>query len=310
MLPDLNRLKIFFHVYQENSIKRAADALFLTQPGITRHIQKLEDEINTRLFVRRHKKIIPTRAADRLFSYVKPFIDDLEGQIEHISRPMFEPFGLLRIGAPLEFGKTYLPVVCNDFRITYDQVRFKIVFEEPDRLLLMLNKGGIDFAILDYFSASDQFFGRPEKYKIKPLAEEVFVLACSRNYFESRIKKDISFENLITQDFLTDEHEPIILKHWFWHYFKTALPKVNIVMAIESHPALLDCIRLDMGLAITAEHLVRKEVKQGSMMTVFPGTKKVVNQISLVQLREKELTLTEKVFQAFITQQLSCMDVS
>ncbi len=305
MLPDLNRLKVFYHVYRLNSIKMAADTLFLTQPGISRHIQKLESEINTPLFIRRHKKIIPTRAADTLFLFVKPFIEDLAQRIDHISKPMNQPFGLLRIGAPLEFGKTYLPGICSNFRKTYNQVRFKIIFEEPDRLLEMLNSNVIDFSILDYFSAKDQFLGRPEQYRIRRLARETFVLACSQKYFQMRLNNDISFESLVAQDFLTDEHEPVILKHWFWHYFKKTIPKVNIVMAIESHPALLECIRLDMGLAITAYHLIQKEVEKGVIVPIFPGKDKVINQISLVQLRGKQPTLTEVVFQEFIMEQVT-----
>ncbi len=73
MQPDLNRLRLFFHVYRLQSIKMAAEVMFLTQPGVSQHIQKLESEIKTPLFIRRHKKIIPTRAADQLFKLVKPF---------------------------------------------------------------------------------------------------------------------------------------------------------------------------------------------------------------------------------------------
>lgn len=300
MLPDLNRIKIFYHVYRHQSINKAADALFLTQPGITRHIQKLESEINTPLFIRRHKKIIPTQAGHGLFSFVKPFMEDLETRIDTLSRPMTEPFGLLRIGAPLEFGKACLPAVCNDFRKLYDQVRFKIVFDEPDRLLGMVNNGDIDFAIIDYFSDADQFLGRPEQYRIRSLTEETFALACSRTYFTDRMNENTTFDTLVCQDFLTDEHEPVILKHWFWNYFKQPLPQLNIIMAIESHPALLDCIRLDMGLAVTADHLIRSEVVNGDLVIVFPGPERVLNRISLVQLREKKPVLTESVFQSFI----------
>jgi len=82
--------------------------------------------------------------------------------IKNISRPMDQPYGLLRIGAPLEFGKTYFPAICHAFREKYNQVTFKIKFEEPDRLLDMLNMGLLDFVVIDYFSAKDQFFGRPE----------------------------------------------------------------------------------------------------------------------------------------------------
>jgi len=304
MLPDLNRLKVFYHVYSLQSMNMAAEKLHLSQPGISQHIQKLESEIKTPLFIRCHKKIIPTRAADKLFDMVKPFIEALSCEIKDIARPMDRPYGLLRIGVPLEFGKTYFPAVCHAFRKKYSQVTFKIRLEEPDQLLNMLNGGLLDFAVIDYFSAKDQFFGRPELYKIDPLAEETFVLVSSKEYFENTMKKNISFENLMAMDFITDEHEPVILKHWFWHYFKKSISKLNIIMAIESHQALLNCVRLGMGLAITADHLIWNEIKEDKMIPIFPTREKVINKISFVQLRDKQPTLTEATFQAFFKKQI------
>ena len=304
MLPDLNRLKVFYHVYSLQSMNMAAKNLYLTQPGVSQHIKKLEVEIKTSLFIRQHKKIIPTRAADQLFDMIKPFIETLGSEIKNISKPMNQPYGLLRIGAPLEFGKTYFPGICHAFRKKYNQVTFKIRLEEPDQLLDMLNKGLLDFVVIDYFSAKDQFFGKPEQYQIDPLAEETLVLAGSKEYFKNKMNKKTSFETLVSMDFITDEHEPVILQHWFWHYFKKPVPKFNIIMAIESHQALLNCVRLGMGLAITADHLIWNEIETGKIIPIFPTKEKVINSISLVQLRGKKPTLTEDVFQIFFKKQI------
>ena len=308
MLPDLNRLRIFYHVYSLQSINMAAKNLHLTQPGVSQHIKKLEFEIKTPLFIRRHKKIIPTRAADKLFDMVKPFMETLGSEIKNISKPMDYPYGRLRIGAPLEFGKTYFPAICQAFREKYNQVTFKIRLEEPDQLLDMLNSGSLDFVVIDYFSAKDQFLGRPEQYKIDLLAEETFVLASSKEYFENTMKKNISFETLMSMNFITDEHEPFILKHWFWHYFKKSILKFNIIMAIESHQALLNCVRLGMGLAITADHLIWNEIETGKIVPIFPTKEKVLNKISLVQLRDKKATLTEETFQIFFKKQIKAKE--
>jgi len=235
---------------------------------------------------------------------IKSFIETLDGEIENISKPMDQPYGLLRIGVPFEFGTTYFPAICHAFRKKYSQVTFTIKLEEPDQLLDMLNKGFLDFVVIDYFSAKDQFFGRSELYKIDPLAEETFVLAASKEYFENNMQKGVSFETLRSMDFITDEHEPFILKHWFWYYFKKLISKFNIIMAIESHQALLNCVRLGMGLAITAEHLIWNEIQTGKIVPIFPTKEKVINQISLVQLRDKEPTLTEVAFQTFLKRQI------
>ena len=72
---------------------------------------KLEAEIDTPLFTRLHKKLVPTLAGTRLFAIVEPFVKELEVGIPAIKRAREEPHGLLRIGAPVEFGKQYFPSI-------------------------------------------------------------------------------------------------------------------------------------------------------------------------------------------------------
>jgi DNA-binding transcriptional LysR family regulator len=59
-----------------------------------------------------------------------------------------------------------------------------------------------------------------------------------------------------------------------------------------------------MGLAITADHLVMEEMRSGRLIPIFPSRDKVVNQISLVELRAKDSTLTEREFQLFLEERL------
>ena len=300
MLPDLNRLQVFYHVYHLNSINAAARALHLTQPAISQQIKKLELELQTPLFTRMHKKIIPTSAAERLFSIIRPFMQDIADNIKYIAKPLNKPFGPLSIGAPIEFGKQVLPKICQGFRQKYRDVTLRFRLDEPDVILGLVRDGTLDFALVDYFSDKDQFLGRPDLYRIEPVAKEIWVLACSVYYHDTFIRGDYAFENLERQTLLTDEYEPVILRHWFWHHFKKVPPELNIVMAIDSHQALLSCIRLGMGLAVTARHIIEPEIESGAMKVISTTEKNIVSKISLVQLAQKKNTLTEQVFQDYL----------
>ncbi len=130
MLPDFNRLKVFYHIYKLNSIVAAANQLHLSQPAVSQQLQKLEAELKFPLFIRLHKKLVPTAAGERLFKLVEPFVDKLQDEIPHIRQPLDQPSGLLRIGAPREFGKEYLPTFCSSFREQYPDVTFNLNFEE------------------------------------------------------------------------------------------------------------------------------------------------------------------------------------
>ena len=54
---ELRELKYFLAVTREQSISKAAEALFITQPNLSRQMQNLEKEIGQRLFIRGTKKL-------------------------------------------------------------------------------------------------------------------------------------------------------------------------------------------------------------------------------------------------------------
>jgi len=300
MLPDLNRLKVFYFIFKLNSIVATADKLHLSQPAISQQLQKLEGELKIQLFTRLHKKLVPTAAGERLFKLVEPFIDKLREEIPHISQPANRPSGLLRIGAPREFGKEYLPKFCSSFRERYPAVTFNLKFEEAAPLLSMIRNGDLDYALVDVFSSHGEFRDHSNILSIDPLIREELILVCSKKYYRQNIDGNHSFMQLIKKDFITDEEEHTILLQWFKHHFHRTPENLNIVMTLDSHEALVSGIKLGMGLGIASAHLVWDDVQQGNVIPITTAKENMVNMISLVQLQDKVPTLTEKVFREFM----------
>ena len=58
---EIRILKYFLTVAREQNITRAAEALHITQPTLSRQIAALEEELGTRLFERSNKKITLTQ---------------------------------------------------------------------------------------------------------------------------------------------------------------------------------------------------------------------------------------------------------
>lgn len=300
MLPDFNRLKVFYYIYSLNSIVTAARTLHLTQPAVSQQLQKLEAEIGVSLFIRLHKKLVPTEAAKRLFALVQPFMDDLQEGMKDIRQPLDRPAGLLRIGAPREFGKEYLPLLSCSFQKAYPEVRFTCRFDETAPLLSLLREGELDFALVDVFMPKGQFVETPHLFSVEQLIAEELILACSQDYYQEEINGDHSYANLASKQFLSDEDDLMILSHWFRHHFKKSVTKLNVVMTTNSHEALISGIRLGMGLGLTSAHLVFDELSNGTIISIETAKKNAMSWISLVQLQDKIPTLTEKIFLAHL----------
>jgi DNA-binding transcriptional LysR family regulator len=297
MLPDFNRLKVFYHVYSQNSIVAAARDLHISQPAVSQQLLKLETELRVALFTRLHKKLVPTAAAIQLFQIVEPFVAELQDGVVAIRQPSDKPSGHLRIGAPKEFGKEFLPFFCHSFRRDYPAVTFSLKFKDTAPLLAMLTEGDLDFALVDVFQGPGQRPSRkPDILAIEPLILEEVILACSSDYYREEIAGDHSFGNLIGKEYLSDEEDLAFLTQWFRHHFNKPAANLNIVMLLDSHEALITGVKLGMGLGILSAHLIWSEIGEGSIIPIITDRKNLVNRISLVQLQDKVPTLTEKTF--------------
>ncbi len=300
MLPDLNRLKVFFYIYRSGSVVTAARELNLTQPAVSQQLQKLEAELRVPLFTRLHKKLVPTTAGTRLFELAEPFINRLQQEIPYLRQPLERPSGILRIGAPREFGKVYLPRFCHQFRQLYPDVQFRLKLKESVPLLTMIQAGDLDFALVDVYFNKGELAGFPDIFSMDPLLREVMILTCTKEYAEQYLTPNPGYESLLEREFITDEDDPSILDLWFRHHFGKVPDNLNIVMTLDSHEALISGLKLGMGLGVATAHLMWEELLSGELVPIRTNAADMVNMISLVQLQDKIPTLTEKTFRDFM----------
>ena len=297
MLPDFNRLKIFCLIYATRRVVAAAGKLNITPSAVSQQLKKLEFEIKAPLFTRLHKKLVPTMEADRLFDLVNPFMQDLEAGLGTINQARIRPSGLLRIGAPEEFGKAYFPGVFASFREAYPDVTFTLTLGDPSILLPMVGGGELDFALVDVFLTQSGIHGDLGIFSIEPIIDEEVILACSKEYCEAVLNKDYSYKSLMAGTFITYQQAASELHSWFKHHFRKSAIHPNIVTTVDSIMAVISCIRHHMGMGIITSHLVGEEIRAGEIVPITTGRKEIINRISLVQLQDKIPSLTEKTFQ-------------
>ena len=75
---DIRLLKQFVTVYEEQSISRAAERSFVSQPALSNAIRHLEEELGCLLFHRSKRGVAPTREAEQLYPMAIRMISELE----------------------------------------------------------------------------------------------------------------------------------------------------------------------------------------------------------------------------------------
>ena len=75
---DIQSIQAFLAVSESGSFSRAADALFLTQPAISKRIQAMEQSLDTPLFDRVGKSVRLTEAGRALLPSCKRILEEIE----------------------------------------------------------------------------------------------------------------------------------------------------------------------------------------------------------------------------------------
>lgn len=115
VMTNLNQLRIFHSVASLLSFTRAADAMHLTQPGISKHVRQIEEHYGTRLFERRGRTIALTPAGEVLFEATQ----EMTSCIEKANKRIKELEGVapkLSLGATFTAGLYIVPGRLAAFR--------------------------------------------------------------------------------------------------------------------------------------------------------------------------------------------------
>lgn len=303
-LPDFNRLYIFYHIYLKHSITGAAEEVRTSPSAVSQQLSKLEDELGVKLFSRPHKRLVATSAGLALFETLKPFIASLVTTVAQVRAAKIVPAGILKIGAPVEFGKIFVPKMIADFRIKYPDVTFFLQIGRTSELLPLVQSGELDFAFVDTFPAKRPLQGEWTGINLQPVFEETVVLACSENYSLRKLDGDYSYQNLLTQDFIAQQQDASAIRNWFYHIYRKKIQEIKVVLTVANHQAVINAIRCDLGLGIIVAQLVGNEIAEGRIHVVDAGRKNPVNRVSLLQLMDKVPSLAEKTFQKHVLNEM------
>ena len=83
---DFKELEYVITIAQERNISKAAERLFISQPVLSRFLQRLEDELGISLFERKNRQYIPTYAGELYLDMAKEILNRKEKFEQEISR--------------------------------------------------------------------------------------------------------------------------------------------------------------------------------------------------------------------------------
>ncbi|MEZ9557000.1 LysR family transcriptional regulator [Vibrio splendidus] len=80
---DLNLLRTFIILHQERNMRKASERLFVSQPAISKALQRLRDHFDDELFVKTHHGLRATEHANMLAESISPILDELSSALNN-----------------------------------------------------------------------------------------------------------------------------------------------------------------------------------------------------------------------------------
>jgi DNA-binding transcriptional LysR family regulator len=141
---NVSELEFFVLLNRLGSLSAAARSLGITPPAATMRLASMEKRIGARLLNRSTRKISLTPEGEIYLQHATRLIDELRELDEIVSGVGSTPRGLLRVNAPLGFGRTVIAPLVSAFTARYPDVEIQL--EVTDRPVDLIEKG-FDLAI-------------------------------------------------------------------------------------------------------------------------------------------------------------------
>lgn len=261
------RMETFLTVCQCMNFTRASEKLNITQPAVSQHIRFLEKHYNTKLFRYEGKKLRLTGAGEILRNASLTMMHDEQSMQNEMQET--EKEAEIRFGATRTIGDSVMGSVLEKYLARYPQARIHMEVENTHDLLVRLDEGRIDFALVE------GFFKKSE-YDFQIFSREKYIAVCSPDYVFQNTPDCIEKlfqERLLLREGGSGTRE--VLERCLEAH-NLSVQDFDKRMEVGSMQTIKELTKAGCGITFLYEAAVRRELEEGSLRQIplqdFPVT--------------------------------------
>ena len=256
----LSLIRTFIRVSDLGSFSKAAQVLNLAPSSVTRSINKLEAELNVRLFKRSTRALILTEEGHQFYQRAEKLLEDADSLISSMQGTRSEPEGTLRVSSFEGFGRAFISPLLPEFLNRYPKLKIEI---ELDNQIVDLNSENIDIGIR---------IGQPADSSLNArlLLENKTILCASPRYLKQHAIL-LKPENLV-------EHNCLILNrdrqrnYWYFRNSNNDYKKISVAGNLTSKGGtpLLEAAINHGGIVLISSWMVEQLIEEGKLVQCLP----------------------------------------
>jgi LysR family transcriptional regulator, low CO2-responsive transcriptional regulator len=284
---DSRQLRAFVTLARTASFTLAAKELYLSQSAVSHSMKALEEDVGCRLFDRMGKKVLLTQAGEQLLHHTEKILQEMAkaraalGQLGKWGRQR------LRIGASTTACEHILPPLLREFKESFPQCIIAIEPGDTPEVIELLRNNRIDLALALEPRHETQM-------EFQPLFSDelVFVLSPAHPWATRGrvIREEIPRQNYVLYNKTSFTFRMVE------EYFRGENMVLNTVIELGSMEAIKELVKLGLGISIVAPWIAQKELREGSLVGLSLGRRKLKRTWGILHWRGRRLSLAEETF--------------
>ncbi|MEO1733468.1 MAG: LysR family transcriptional regulator [Pseudomonadota bacterium] len=156
-LLDWDTLRVVLHIHREGGLKQAARRLKVSQPTVSRHLAKAETALKSRLFDRRHRRLVATEAGMMIVQEALTIEEKIIRLQDSVSTIDNEMSGPINITVPQHVMPYLMTEEIGQFKAMYPDVQFNLHISDE---LMDFRVGKVDIVIRAEENPKPSFWGK------------------------------------------------------------------------------------------------------------------------------------------------------
>jgi DNA-binding transcriptional LysR family regulator len=258
-------------VIDHGSLAAASRRLRQSPPAVTRALAALEDRVGVRLIERTTRRLSATEAGRVFAERARALLNEYDSAVAGLNEAPLR--GMLRVTAPLQFGRRHVAPIVIGFLAAFSQMQVELVLNNRD---LDLIEHGLDVAVR---------IGplRDSALRARRVGEVRRILVASPAYLATRgtPKKpaDLAVHDTI---FETTREEPLEWRFGPWK--RTTVVRLSPRFLVNDAETRFVAARAGQGIARVLSYQVSEELEAGALVRLLPAFEPAPLPVHLVAL--------------------------
>jgi len=287
---NLNRYRLFCAVAECESISRAAEMNYISQPAISKAITKMEESLGTTLFIRNHRGVTLTDEGRIMYEQLKKAFDIIKAGEDSLKRINELGIGRLRLGASAILCKHMLLPYLREFIPQNPHIKITVECQSSSKIFKLLSDGSVDIALMvKPENLSDLCF-----YSLGEI-EDVFV--STRSYLENLHLRG-GAEVFEQANIMLLDGANVSRMH-VDRYFKENNIIPERILEVSGMDMLIEFAKTGLGAACVIKRFVERELVDGTLTEIPLPVPINKREVGFAYMKGTKLTSAMERFKVF-----------